>query len=111
MSNPGEDRFTSRLCDFELHQPRGLLLYDNRARRDSIAVGDITDAQLHEIAAAQLAVERQVERREFALAIAQLKTNPDSPNVPEFQGRFLSDQFAFVPGLAAARYNGGMPTS
>jgi hypothetical protein len=106
MSNPGKDRFTSRLRDFELHRTLGFLLHDNRARRDSIAVGDIIDAQLHEIGAAQFAVERQIEQREFALAIAQLQTNPDSPNVPEFQGRFLSDQLAFVPGLAAARYDG-----
>jgi hypothetical protein len=51
MSNPSEDRFASRLGDFELHRPLSFLLHDNRARRDSIAVGDITDAQLHEIAA------------------------------------------------------------
>jgi hypothetical protein len=33
------------------------LLHDDRARGDPITVGDISDAQLHEIAATQLAVE------------------------------------------------------
>jgi hypothetical protein len=107
MSNPGEDRFTGRLRDFELHRPLGFRLHDNRARRDSIAVGDITDAQLHEIAAAQFAVERQIEQREFALAITNFEANPNRPNVPEFERRFLTNQLAFIPGIAAARYNGG----
>src|ERR1017187_7668181 len=106
MSNPGEDRFTGRLRDFELHRPLGFRLHDNRARRDSIAVGDITDAQLHEIAAAQFAVERQIEQREFALAITNFEANPNRPNVPEFERHFLPNQLAFIPGIAAARYNG-----
>ena len=111
MSDPGEDRFSGRLRDFELHRPLGFLLHDDRARGDPIAMGDITDAQLHEIAAAQFAVERQIEQRELALAITQLKANPNRPNVPEFERCFLPDQLALVPGLAANRYNGWVPTS
>jgi len=54
MTNPGEDRFAGRLRDLKLNRPLGFLLHGDRARSDPITVGDITDAQLQEIAAAQL---------------------------------------------------------
>jgi hypothetical protein len=85
--------------------PLCLLLHDDRARDDSIAMSDIANARLHEIAAAQLAVDRQIEQRELALAIARLEANPYRPNLPEFERRFLPDQLSLVPGIAAARFN------
>jgi hypothetical protein len=96
-----------RIRDLKLNRPLGFLLHDDRVRSDPITVGDITDAQLQEIAAAQLAVERQIEQRELALAIAQFEANPNRPNVPEFERCFLPDQLSLVPEIAAARYNGG----
>jgi hypothetical protein len=80
-------------------------VHDDRARGDSIAMSDIANAQLHEIAAAQLAVDRQIEQREFALAIAQLEANAYCPNLPEFERCVLPDQLSLVPGIAAARFN------
>jgi len=65
-----------------------LLLHDDRARGDSIAMSDIANAQLHEIAAAQLAVDRQIEQRELALSIAQLKANPNCPMSLSLSGAF-----------------------
>jgi hypothetical protein len=41
-----------RLRDFELYRPLRFLLHDDRARGDSIAMCDIANAKLHEIAAA-----------------------------------------------------------
>jgi hypothetical protein len=57
-------------------------LHDDRARGDSIAMSDIANAQLHEIAAAQLAVDRQIEQRELALAIAQARGERVLPKSP-----------------------------
>jgi hypothetical protein len=105
VSDPGEDRFSGRFRDFELNWPLRFLLHDDRARGDSIAVSDIANAQLHEIAAAQLAVDRQIEQRELALPIGQLEPNPNCPNVPEFERCFLPDELALVPGIAAASFN------
>jgi hypothetical protein len=107
VSNPSEDRIAGRLGDLKLHRSLGFLLHDNRARGNPVAVRDISDTQLHEIAAAQLAVERHIEERELALAIAKFETNPNRPNVPEFERCLLPDQLALVPGIAAATYNGG----
>lgn len=41
MSNPGEDGLAGRLRNLELNRTLGLLLHDNRARRDPIAVRDV----------------------------------------------------------------------
>src|ERR1700693_4216062 len=43
MPNPSKDRFAGRLRDLELHRPLSLLLHDNRASGDSIAVRNIAD--------------------------------------------------------------------
>src|SRR5271169_2088283 len=106
VPDPGEDRFSGRLRDFELNRPLCFLLHDDRARGDSIPMSEIADAQLHEIAAAQLAVDRQIEQRELAPSIAQLKANPNCPNVLEFERCFLTDKLSLIPRVAAARFNG-----
>jgi len=77
------------------------------ASSDTVAVRDIANTQLHKIAAAQLAVERHIEQREFALVSGDLEANPNCPNIPEFERCFLPGQLTFVPGIAAATYNGG----
>jgi hypothetical protein len=98
MPNPGVHRFARRFRDFELHRPLGLLLHDDCASNDPLAMGDIPHAKLHEIAAAQLAVDGQVEQREVALTVEHFKANANSPNIFEFQRGFLADQFALFQG-------------
>jgi hypothetical protein len=49
-------------------------------------VSDIADAQLHEIAVAQFAVDGPIEQRQLALAIGELEANPNRPNFLEFKG-------------------------
>jgi hypothetical protein len=44
----------------------GLSLHDHRSRQDLIAVCDVAHAQIYEIAATQLAVNRQVEHRQVS---------------------------------------------
>src|ERR1700690_3519584 len=86
VPNPSEERFSGRLRNLELNRSLGLLLHDDRARGDSITVCDIADTQLHEIAAAQLTVNRQIEQRRLTLPIGQLEPNPYRPNFLEFEG-------------------------
>jgi hypothetical protein len=99
--NPHQDRFAGRLGDFKLDRPLGFLLHDDGARGDAIAVGNIAHAQPHQITAAQLAVDRQVEQGELVFALAEFEAYPDGPNVFELEAGFLSDQLALVPRLAA----------
>jgi hypothetical protein len=106
VSDPGEDRFSGRLRDFELNRSLRFLLHDDCTRSDSIAMCDVANAQLNEIAAAQFAVDRQIKQRKFALSIAQLKTNPNCPNVFEFKRCFLTDQLSLILRIAVPRFNG-----
>lgn len=45
-----------RLKEFELHRPAGLLLHNDRTGSDAAAANQIPDANLHHVAAAELAV-------------------------------------------------------
>jgi hypothetical protein len=78
------------LGNFELHRPAGLFLNVGGAISDSAASADIIDLQLHEIAASNLAVDRQVGHGEVAGSVLQLKPDPDGPYIPGPQRAFLT---------------------
>jgi hypothetical protein len=61
-------------------------------------VGDIADAQRDQVAAAQLAVDGEVEEGEVAQLVRQLQANPDRSDLPHFQRRLGAGQLALVPG-------------
>ena len=63
------------------------------------------DAQPDQIAAAQLAVDGQVEQGKVAQFAAELEPDPDGPDFLRLQRGFLAAQFAFVP-RAAAMFDG-----
>jgi hypothetical protein len=69
---------------------------------DSISTrGDVIDLDANDIAAAQLAVDGQIEERQVSPTSFDLKSRSDRPDVFWLQGRFGADQFAFIPGFAA----------
>jgi hypothetical protein len=49
------------------------------------------DAESNQIAAAQLAVDGEVEQREFPGSMIQLQPNPDSPDLFQFERRLLAE--------------------
>jgi hypothetical protein len=55
--------------------------------------------QIDEIAAAQLAVDREVEHGQVSNLMRVLKLNSDGPDVLRLQRWLLTDQLAFVPGF------------
>jgi hypothetical protein len=59
--DPGRDRVPRLLGDLKLDRALGLLLHDHRPRHDPSALDDIVDPEAHQIAAAQLAVNGEVE--------------------------------------------------
>jgi hypothetical protein len=59
---------TGLLGNLELHRPAGLLLNDGRAIANSPTSEHVIDPQVDEIAAPQLAVDRQIEHREISFA-------------------------------------------
>ena len=62
-------------------------------------VHDVADAQIDEIATAQLAVDREVEHSLVSNLMGVLKLNSDCPDFLRLKWRFLPDQLAFVPGF------------
>src|SRR5262249_19423314 len=70
---------------------------------DPLAVADIADAQLHQIAGAQLAVDAQVEQRHLPGAVLHLQAGPDRPDFLGFERGLLPDELALVPGHVSVR--------
>src|ERR1022692_13486 len=99
--DPGGDRVPRLLGDLKLHRSLGLLLHDNRAGGDATALDHIMDAKPDQIAPAQLAVDGEVEQREFPGSMIQLQSNPDGPDLFQFQWRLLAEQLALVPRYCA----------
>jgi len=61
LLDPRRDRFPRLFADLKLHRPLRLLLHNNRASGDMTALDYIVDAKPHQIAPAQLAVDREIE--------------------------------------------------
>lgn len=66
LFDPGSDSQPGRLGQLELHRPLRLSLHHHRAEQDLIGVHDVPDPWVHQIAAPQAAVDRQVEHRQVA---------------------------------------------
>jgi len=74
---------------------------------DLLAMGELSHSPPDEFAAAQFAVDGQVEQREFALAISQFGSNANGPDVLEFERDLLPYQLAFIPVFPAVGPNNG----
>ena len=94
--DPGSDRVSRLLSDLKLHRSLRLLLHDNRAWGDMNALDHITNAKPDQIASAQLAVNGEVEQREFTSSMIELQSNPDGPDLLQLQRWLLADQLPFV---------------
>jgi hypothetical protein len=70
--DPGIKGFARGRCDFELHRPVGLPLHDYGPRANPVAAAHVADAQVDEIAPAQLAVDAQIQQRKIPSASLQL---------------------------------------
>ena len=71
-------------------------LHDYRARRDDISMTDVPHAQPHQIARSQLAVDGEVEGREFTGASIDLQSYSGRPDVLQSQRSFLPNELALI---------------
>ena len=90
---------TGRLCNLELDRSRGLMLHHGGAGRNTLAMADVAHAHFYEVTSPQLAVQPQVKHGEFTNSVLKLKTDPNGPNLFQFERRLLSDDYALVPGI------------
>src|SRR6516162_5855613 len=78
-------RLPRLLCQLEANRSTRLLLTDAGSVKRATIGRDITDAQRNEIAASQLAVDREVEERQIAQAPLELQLGTDRPHVARSQ--------------------------
>jgi hypothetical protein len=89
---------------FELDRSPGLLLDDNRPGPHIGSCQKIADLDLHEVAASQLAVDRQVEQRPVSEARFPIQEKADSPNLFLRQWSFGADRLARIPRRPALHH-------
>jgi hypothetical protein len=67
--------------EFEPHWPSGLFLADGRAVKGVSARCYVLDPDCNDIAAAEFAVDREIEKCQIASAILHLKPGANGPNL------------------------------
>jgi hypothetical protein len=81
----------------------GFLLHHDRSCGNAVAMRDIPNPQLDQVARSQLAIDGQIEQRQVSAVVGKLQSNPDSPDVLELERCLLTDELAFVPRFAVYR--------
>jgi len=94
------------LCNLELHRPTGLLLDHGRSFPNPPAGTHVVNFQPDEIAASQLAVDRQIEHGKIAPAFLYLEAHSNSPDILRLQRALLADEASLVPRLALQTRSG-----
>jgi hypothetical protein len=98
------DRLARLFRQFEPDRLSGLPL-SHRCPIDRIPVRcDVLDLQRDDIAAAQLAVDSEIEHRQIAHAPVHLELGADRPNVLGPQWRLRANQLAPIPGRPSQRF-------
>jgi hypothetical protein len=109
LSEMAIDRLAGLFGQLEADRMSGLLLsYGGTVERVSIRPiaqearlrRDIVDANRDQVAAAQLAVDCEIEQREIARTVLELQLGPDRPDVARPERRLGPDQLALVPRRA-----------
>src|ERR1700676_1099551 len=92
------DCLAGLFAQFKSDWPSGLFLSDRSAVRRVSARSDIFDLDRNDVAATQLAVDRQIEHGEVPSATFDLEFRPDRPGVFGSQWRLCSGHLVLIPG-------------
>jgi hypothetical protein len=107
VRRPNRGRYVRADTD-EPDRKTGLVLPNGRAVGCITVWCDVLDLHAHQVARAQLAIDRQIEERQVPCAPCQLQPRPNGPNVLRLQRWLRSDQLALVPGSASGRDRTGV---
>src|SRR6266550_3428041 len=94
--DPSFDRLPRLFGDLKLDQPLGLPLHHNRAGCNMTALDHVVNAKPYQVTPSQLAVDSEVEQREFPSSVVQLRIRIAQISF-SFSGGLLTEQLAFVP--------------
>jgi hypothetical protein len=102
-------------CYLELDRALRLVLHDDGARGNLFAVAHVADLQGNQVAAAQLAVDPDVEEGQLADPAFHLEANAQRPDVFQLERCLLSNDLALVPrrvvDRSACSFHDGLPSS
>jgi len=76
------------------------MLYECRPVSHVTTSRNVVDPKTNEIAAAQLAVDSEVEQRQIAFGLLHLKPDPNGPDLLRPERTLLTDKATLVPGDA-----------
>ncbi len=91
--DPSLQTFACRSRDLKLYRSLSLLLQHGSTGCDLATVADVLHAESCEVARPQLAVNREIEHREFPYVERHLQSSANCPNFAEPQWRFLPGEF------------------
>ena len=97
---PIQDGCPRVLRHFELDRTPGLALDDRNPISDSAADHEVSDPQTDEIAAPELAVDREVEEGDVSQVSRKFETRSDGPDLFWQKRALLADEPALVPWRA-----------
>src|SRR5580700_5485770 len=98
QGEPVVDRRSGLFGDLKLDRPTRFLLDHGGAVRHSATSAHIVDAQPHEIATPQLAIDGQIEKREVAFTSLKLEPDADRPDLLRLERTFLPNEAVLIPG-------------
>jgi len=100
---PSQQARPSVRQQFELNGPSRLLLHHDCPRSDLSAADNVADLHLHQIAAPQLAIDRQIEKRQISWAAALIEVKTDFPDLLWLQSPLCTRDLPGIPDWALGR--------
>jgi hypothetical protein len=94
---PCEHYGSRRLENFELDGTAGLALNDRRPLSYCISADHVINADTHQVAAAQFAIDRQIEQRPISEKALLLQPEADCPNFLLLQRPLRTDFASDIP--------------
>lgn len=81
LGNPCGDGIPGLFRQFKLYRPLSFALHDHCPWLNLTAMDDIANPEIDQIAAAQLAIDGEIEERQISNAMVVLKVNTNGPDV------------------------------
>lgn len=102
-------------CDLELHRPMGFVLHHDGACGHLVIAALVPHLESNEVTSSQLAVDAEIEEREFAHTAFHLQADSKSPDVLGFERGLLPGDLALAPWPAMScitcSSHDGLPSS